>query len=175
MPILRVDDFKGQLSGGGARPTLFDVLINYPAFAVGDAENTSFMVRAANLPASTQGVIPVGFRGRQVKFPGDREFEPWTVTVINDTDFGVRNAMERWMNAINAHVQNTGLTSPASYEADMAVRQLDKNGDVLKRYDFRGAFPSSISEIEVDYEATNTIENFQVTFEYQYWTSNTTS
>jgi hypothetical protein len=118
MAILRVDDFKGQLTGGGARPTLFDVLINYPAFAGGNAEQTSFMCKAASLPGSQQGLIPIPFRGRIVKIAGDRTFEPWTVTVINDTNFDVRDAMERWMNAINGHASNTGLTAPVSYQAD---------------------------------------------------------
>ena len=175
MPILRVDDFKGQLSGGGARPTLFDVLLNYPVFAGGDAQLTSFMCKAAQLPGSTQASIPVPFRGRQVQVAGDRTFEPWTVTVINDTDFGVRNAMERWMNGINSHAANTGLTAPVSYQADLAVRQLDKDGSILKQYDFRGAFPTEIGAIDLDFGSTDTIEEFTVTFAYQYWTSNTTS
>lgn len=175
MPILRVDDFKGKLTGGGARPNLFDVNMNFPAYAGGDNELTNFMVKAAQLPGSTIGMIPIPFRGRQLKVAGDRTFEPWTVTVINDTGFEIRSAMERWMNGINGHVSNSGLTAPTDYQSDMDVRQLDKNGDVLKIYRFKGAFPTAVTPIDLDYGANDAIEEFQVTFEFQYWTSDTTS
>lgn len=175
MPITRVDDFKAKLKGGGARSNLFDVLFSYPLFAGGDAELTNFMCKAASLPASSQGDISVPFRGRVLHVAGDRIFEPWTVQIINDTDMAVRNAMERWMNGINAHTENSGLTSPVDYQTDLTVRQIDKNGDVLKAYVFRGAYPINISEIEVSNDATDTIEEFSLTFSYQYWTSDTTS
>ena len=125
MAILGVDDFKSKLRDGGARPNLFQVTINYPGFANGDAELTSFLVEAASLPGSTFGSIVVPFRGRQLKMAGDRVFAEWTTTIINDTDFAVRDAIERWMNGINAHSANTGLTSPIAYEADLKVDQLD--------------------------------------------------
>lgn len=175
MPITRVDDFKAKLKGGGARNNLFDVLFSYPVFAGGDAENTNFMCKSASLPGSTQGDIAVPFRGRVLHVAGDRTFEPWTVTIINDTDFNVRNAMERWMNGINAHTENSGLTSPVDYQTDLRVRQIDKNGDVLKIYAMKGAFPISISPIDVSNDATDTIEEFSITFSYQYWTSDSTS
>lgn len=175
MPILRLDDFKGKLTGGGARANLFDVNIVFPAFSGGDTELTSFMCRAANLPGSTIEVTPVAFRGREVKLAGDRSFEPWTITVYNDTNFAVRDAFETWLNGINAHEGNSGLTSPLAYQTDMQVRQLDKNGDILKVYTLRGAFPTSVGEIALSYDATTAIEEFDVTVEYQYWTSNTTS
>lgn len=175
MSILGIDDFKAKLKGGGARPTLFKCTIGFPLYAGGDVELTSFMVKAANLPASTTNFIPVGFRGRQLKVAGDRTFDPWTIVVINDTDFHVRNAMERWMNGINAHEANTGFTNPADYQADMSVEQYDKDESIIKRYSMRGCFPTNISEIALSYDTTDTIEDFTVEFALQYWTSDTTS
>jgi len=170
-----VDDFKAKLKGGGARANLFKATINFPAYANGDVELTSFMCTAAQLPASTMGVIAIPFRGRQLKIAGDRTFEQWSPTIINDTDFNIRNAMERWMNGINAHSANTGLTAPVDYEADLIVEQLDRDETVLKTYNFRGCFPSAISAIDLAYGTNDAIEEFTVTFEMQYWESNTTS
>ena len=175
MAILGVDDFKSKLVGGGARPNLFKATINFPAYAGGDVELTSFMCKAAQLPGSTVGVIPVPFRGRILQLAGDRTFEPWTITIVNDTNFKVRNAFERWMNGINQHNNNTGLTNPVQYQADMIVEQLDKSGVIVKRYDFRGTFPSAMSGIEVSYDSTDSIEEFQVELQVQYWESNTTT
>lgn len=175
MAILGVDDFKSKLRGGGARPNLFKATINFPGYAGGDVELTSFLCEAAQLPASTIGQILVPFRGRNVKLAGDRTFETWTPTIINDTDMSIRNAMERWMNGINGHSSNTGLTNPTDYQSDMFVDQLDRDGESVKRYVFRGAFPANISPIELSYDTTGAIEEFQVTFNVQYWESNTTS
>ena len=175
MAILGVDDFKSKLKGGGARPNLFNVKMNFPAYALGDAELTSFMCKAAALPASTVGLITVPFRGRQLKIAGDRTFETWSVTVINDTDFSVRDAMERWMNGINSHNANTGFNDPAEYQTDLSVEQLDKDGIVLKTYNFRSCFPTNIAAIELSYETVDAVEEFTVEFQVQYWESNTTS
>lgn len=175
MAILGVDDFKSKLRGGGARPNLFKATVNFPAYAGGDVELTSFLCKAAQLPASIMNVIEVPFRGRQLKLAGDRTFETWTVTVLNDTDFNVRNAMERWMNGINAHSANTGLTNPVDYEADLIVEQLDKDGTTVKTYQFRGCFPTNVSAIDVNYETVDTVEEFTVEFQVQYWESDTTS
>jgi hypothetical protein len=175
MAILGVDDFKSKLVGGGARPNLFKATINFPAYAGGDVEVTSFLCKGAQLPASVMNPVIVPFRGRQLKVAGDRTFEDWTVTIINDTDFAIRNAMERWMNGINAHAANTGLTNPADYQADLKVEQLDKDGTVLKTYTFRGAFPTNVAAIDLNYETVDAIEEFAVTFNVQYWESDTTS
>ena len=175
MAILGVDDFKAKLSGGGARSNLFKATINFPAYAGGDVELTSFMCKAAQLPSSVINPIPVPFRGRQLQIAGDRTFEPWTITVINDTNFAARNAFERWMNGINQHNNNTGLTNPADYQADMVVEQLNKAGEVIKRYDFRGTFPTNVAAIEVSYDSENQIEEFTVELQVQYCESNTTS
>ncbi len=175
MAVLGVDDFKSKLRGGGARPNLFKATLNFPAYAGGDVELASFLCKTAALPVSEMALVTVPFRGRQLKIAGDRTFANWTVTVINDTDFSVRDAMERWMNGINAHAANTGLSNPVDYEADLSVDQLDRNGDVLKTYNFRGCFPTNVSEIALSYETNDAIEEFTVEFAIQYWESNTTS
>jgi hypothetical protein len=171
MAILGVDDFKAKLRGGGARPNLFKATINFPAYAQGDVEITSFLCSSAQLPASTMSTITVNFRGREVKMAGTRTFEPWSVRIINDTDFAVRNAMERWMNGMNNHRQNTGLTNVNDYSADLIIEQLDKDGSTLKTYNFRGCFPTSVSAIELAYGTNDVIEDFQVDFQVQYWES----
>jgi len=175
MAILGVDDFKSKLRGGGARPNLFKATINFPRYAGGDAELTSFLCEAAQLPGSTMTPIIIPFRGRQLKIAGDRTFDSWTPTIINDTDFKIRNAMERWMNGINAHSANTGLVNPISYQSDLIVEQLDKDGTVLKKYTFKGCFPTAVSPIDLSYASENEIERFTVEFQVQYWTSDTTS
>ena len=175
MAVLNIDDFKAKLKGGGARPNLFKATINFPAYAQGDVEITSFMCKAAQLPSSIMAVVEIPFRGRQLKIAGDRTFESWSPTILNDTDFVVRNAMERWMNGINAHSANTGLVAPADYSADLVVEQLDRDETVLKRYNFRGCFPTNISAIDLAYETNDAIEEFTVDFQVQYWESATTS
>lgn len=175
MAILGVDDFKSKLRGGGARPNLFKATINFPRYAGGDVELTSFLCEAAQLPASTIAAITVPFRGRQLKIAGDRTFDVWTPTIINDTDFKIRNAMERWMNGMNAHSANTGLVNPTSYQADLMVDQLDKDGSTVKRYVFKGCFPTAVSSIDLSYATENEIERFTVEFQVQYWESDTTS
>ena len=171
MAVLGVDDFKSKLRGGGARPNLFKATINFPAYAGGDPELTSFLCETAQLPGSTMGVIIVPFRGRQLKMAGDRTFAEWTVTIINDTDFAVRNSMERWMNGMNAHSANTGLASPIAYEADLKIEQLDRAGESVKEYVLRGAFPTDLSPIDVSYATNDEIERFTTTFQYQYFDS----
>ena len=175
MAILGVDDFKSKLRGGGARPNLFKTTLNFPAYAGGNVELTSFLCKSAQLPQSQMAPLLVPFRGREMKIAGDRTFEDWTVTIINDTDFDVRDAFERWMNGINAHQSNTGLVNPVDYQADLIVDQLDRNSDVLKRYQFRGAFPTLVGPIALSYDTRDEVETFDVTFSYQYWESNTTS
>jgi len=175
MAILGVDDFKAKLRGGGARSNLFKATINFPGYAAGNVELTSFMCKGAQLPQSTIEEVPISFRGRILKIAGERSFEPWSVTVLNDTDFGTRDAMERWMNGINGHTTNVGLVNPTDYQADLIVEQLDRDGTSIKRYDFRGAFPVNVGEIDLDYDTAGQIEQFQVVFAYQYWESNTTS
>ena len=171
MAVLGVDDFKSKLRGGGARPNLFKATINFPDFVNGDAELTSFLCESAQLPGSDLGTIIVPFRGRQLKMSGDRVFAEWAVSIINDTDFAVRNSIETWMNGMNAHSANTGLSSPIQYESDLKIEQLDRSGLKIKSYVFRGAFPSSLGPIDVAYSSTDEIERFTVAFQYQYFDS----
>ena len=180
MAVLGVDDFKAKLAGGGARPNLFKVTLNPPQ-NLGDligfggqanAENISFMVRAAQLPTSVMASIPVPFRGRQVQIAGDRVFEPWITTIYNDTDFRIRAGVEQWMDKINRHVANTAHSSnPLDYKADMIVEQLDKSGKQLYRYDFKGTFPTNVGPIELAYDANDVIEEFTCEWQVDYWIS----
>ena len=169
MAILGVDDFKSKIKGGGARPNLFKVTINYPAFADGDVELSSFLVRGAALPESIMSTVIVPFRGRELKVAGVRSFPTWTTQIYNDTDFAVRNALEKWSNAINAHSTNVGLTNPVDYQADLIVEQLDRDETVLKTYNFRGAYPESMGPIELAYDNNDQIEIFDCVWAYQYW------
>jgi hypothetical protein len=171
MAILGVNDFKAKLKGGGARPNLFQVLLSFPAYVQADNNLASFMIKAAQLPASTMGIIPVNYRGRTLQVAGDRTFEPWSIEVINDTDFSLRTSMEQWMNGMNAHVENTGVTDPNDYQTNATVQQLDKDGSVLYTYNFRSIFPINIGEVGLSWDNVDAIETFPVTFAIQYWES----
>lgn len=175
MAILGVDDMKAKLVGGGARPNLFKVTMSFPSYVTANVELASYMCKATSMPASTIAPIAVPFRGRQLQIAGDRTFDPWSVTIINDTDFNVRNSFEQWMNGINQHKLNTGLTQPSSYMADMIVQQLDKDGTVEKTYNIRGTFPTNLGAIELSYDSENAIEEFEVELQIQYWESNKTT
>ena len=178
MAILQVDAFRGKMTGGGARANLFEVNVNYPGAAGGDTELTNFMCRAAQLPGITMNPVEVPFRGRLVKFPGDRTFEDWTMTIYNDTNFGVRDAFETWMNSMNTHLSNVGLNIDnagyGTYLADIEVNQLNEAGSTVKKYKLRNAFPTIVSPIELSYDQTTAIEEFQVTLTYDYWTNDNT-
>lgn len=177
MAILGVDDFKSKLVGGGARSNLFRVEMGFPAVAGGASESEigGFLIKAAQLPASVIAPITVPFRGHQLQIAGDRTFEPWTVTVINDTNFLLRDSFERWMNYINGHSTNSGEVTPSNYFADASIYQLDKDGADIKGYTFRGIWPTNVSGIDVSYDNENAIEEFTVELQVQYWESNTTS
>ena len=137
-----IDDFKAKLIGGGARANLFKATLTFPGYAGGDTELAQFMCKAASLPASIIGQVDIPYRGRQLKIAGDRTYEAWSVTIINDTGFEIRDAFERWQNGMATHKSNTGLTNPHDYTTDMLVDQLDKDGKTIKQYSFRGAWPT---------------------------------
>ena len=168
-----LDEFKANLIGGGARANQFRVTFNTPgAIATGlDVRKASFLIKAASLPGQTMGEITVPFRGRTLYVAGDREFEAWETTVINDTDFNIRNAMERWLNAINDTATNTGLSNVADYTADLTVEQLDRDDTVLKSYILRNCMPQGTGAIELSYETANAIEEFSVTWRYTHFTT----
>jgi hypothetical protein len=130
------------------------------------------MCKTAQLPGSTVGVVPVNYFGRELKFVGNRTFADWTISVINDEDFVVRNAFERWMNGINSHnfnVRNPLALAPLGYSVDSEVTQFGKQGNTLKKYRFVGVFPTDITPIDVDWGSNDTIEEFSVTLTYQWW------
>jgi len=178
-----ISQFKSALVGGGARPNLFEVeLTTFPAAAANadwDPNNFRFMCKAAQLPASTIANIDVPFRGRIFKVAGDRTVDTWTVTVINDENFAVRNAFEEWMEGIAKLDNNLGATDPSAYMANATVFQLgrgsttssqDNGGEsnaVLKEYVFEDIFPTEVSSIDLSYDSSDTIEEFTVTFQVQ--------
>ena len=186
-----LSQFKSRLAGGGARPNLFEVSVpTFPsaivdAWGSGDqSENGTFkfMCKAAQLPASTIAEVTVPFRGRNLKVAGDRTFEPWTVTIINDEDFQLRTAFERWMNVLSKLDDATGVTNPSSYMTDAYVQQLGRGdrrfsttntggqSSVLRTYKFYDIFPTEVSAIDLSYDTTNDYETFDVTFQVQYFT-----
>ena len=200
-----IDSFRSRLVGGGARPNLFEVKLVYPEGIAKEIANeelaldTRFMVKAANLPASNINVIDIPFRGRNLKIAGDRTFDIWTITVINDTSFRLRNAFEAWMNRINRVDNATGEVTPIDYQTNAYVYQLGRDvtkagssvgvseyiGDsvgklgkqkatnakveVLKTYKFHGIFPTNVSAIELSYDQSDSVEEFTVDLQVQWW------
>ena len=149
MAILGVDDFKSKLTGGGARANLFKATVNFPSYvATSDVELTSFLCKGASIPSSVIAPIDLMFRGRHLQMAGDRTFEPVSLTIINDSEYKVRNQFEVWMNGINQHNNNTGLVDMNDYTADIVVEQLRKDGTVSKSYNLRGCWPTNLSAIE---------------------------
>lgn len=198
-----ISEFKTKLINGGARPNLFLVRLNFPTTLnqVADieaidssnilTERAEFLVKTAQLPASTIGTIDVPFRGRMLKVAGDRTFEPWSVTVINDGEFGIRKAFETWSRGINALTENVsqlgyGDDNPG-YCVDLEVFQLSRDSkipnktpqsinavgvdgmDVVRAYKFYDAWPSALSAIDLSYESNDQIEEFTVEFQYNYY------
>ena len=171
-PLRKITDFKSKLVGGGARPNLFEVELAFPEAIQIDndiKDKSRFLVKAAALPASNITPIDVNFRGRILKIAGDRTFDTWTVTCINDTDFSIRSAFEKWMNTINKMSDATGIVDPEAYQKDATVRQLDRDGSVLRSYKFWDIFPTNLSTIDLSYETTDTLEEFTVELQVQWW------
>ena len=184
-----ITNFRDRLVGGGARPNMFEVNITLPEQIApnGDiSQDMRFLVKGAEIPAAVIGNIPVPFRGRVLPVAGDRTFNPWTVTVINDAQFNIRDAMEQWSNLINDLQFDVGDINPADYQTKAEVFQLSrqsqgsggqsagKGGEIiqtLRTYNFEGIYPTEVSAIALDYGATDQIEEFTVTFNYLFWTS----
>lgn len=163
-----INDIRSQLTLGGARPSLFQVIISNPVNPIADLK-LPFLCKAATLPSSLLGTIEVPYFGRKLKIAGDRKFDSWTVTIINDEDFLVRNAMETWNNSINLYQQNItalGTSAPSVYKSQATVTQFGKDGTILRTYQFNGIFPDQISPIDLSWNATDEIEEFQVSFQY---------
>jgi len=166
-----VNEFAGALKAGGARPSLFQVQITNPINGVADAQ-VPFLCKAATIPESTISAIDVPYFGRNIKLAGTRTFAEWTPTIINDEDFAIRNAMEQWSNAINSfqgNLNNAGGTAPSLYKANALVTQYSKTGEILRVYDFVGIFPTEVSSMDLGWENGDAIEEFTVTFAYDYW------
>ena len=175
-----ITEFRSRLSGGGARANLFEVEIAFPeelGINLTDvSDKVPFLVKAAEIPASNLGNIPVPYRGRVLPVAGDRTFDPWTVTIINDVDFGIRDAMEKWSNSINDLQTAQGTTNPEVYQRSALVKQLSREGSApgdpektLRTYKFEGIYPNTVSSIPLDFGATDQIEEFQVTFNYLFY------
>lgn len=174
--MANISDFKAQLIGGGARANQFRVELSFPTYVTAGPVvglRAQFMCKAAQLPASTIENIPLQYRGRAVNIAGERTYAPWTVSIYNDVDFGIRNAMEQWSNGIQNLSTTNGRTNPRDYQVDLQVHQLDRNGAIVKTYKFVDAYPIEVSAIALDFDQANTVETFDVTFQYNYWTSGT--
>ena len=186
----RVQEFRAQMVDDGARPNLFQCALNFPTlatgstgasgFASGNGASTkfTFMCKSSQLPGSAVNQVSSFYFGRELKFAGNRQFPEWTVTIINDEDFIIRNAFEKWLSGINSHAGNLRAEAfsqgDGGYQQDATVYQYGKTGDVLKKYNFIGLFPVDITPIELDWGSNDTIEEFGVTFAYQWWESDTT-
>jgi len=187
-----IDSFKSRLVQGGARPNLFEVEMNFPTDVgiFNEIGDTSYrmLIKGAQLPASNIAEVVVPFRGRQLKVAGDRRFDPWTITVINDGDFKLREAFEKWSNYIIKVSDGSGTINPADYFADWVVTQLGRAettpgpgsqnsaGLPVKRvYKMYGCWPSSVGAIELSYDSADVIEEFQVTLQVQWWEAYTGS
>ena len=180
-----IDQFKSRLTGGIARPNLFEVVLAFPDGVV-DSDvsdidvKSRFLVKAAALPASNIAPITVPFRGRQLKIAGDRTFDEWTITVINDTDFAIRSSFERWMNSMSKVSDNAGNVNPEDYTRDAYVYQLgrapvaagsqtsDQNLPILRTYKFYSVFPTNVSQIDLSYDQSDAVEEFTVTLQVQW-------
>ena len=176
--MANINEFKSRLKGGGARANQFKVTLPFPGYSSvgGETSDLSFLCTATTLPGQSLGMTEVQFRGRTLKMTGDsRTFGDWTMSVLNDTDFKIFKAFERWMNGMNNMTDNEVLTNPANYQVDVKIDHLDRNGATLKTYILRGAFPTSLSDIELSAGDNDTVETFTTTFTYQYFDTDTTT
>ena len=175
--MANINDFKARLKGGGARANQFKVTLPFPGYAAvgGETSDLAFLCKATGIPGQTVGKVGIPFRGRLLNIAGDRTFEDWSITVLNDTDFKLYRAFERWMNGINNMTDNEGIANPADYQVDGFVDQLDRNGTTLKSYTYRGLYPEALANIPLSYGTNDAIETFDVTFRYQYFETDTTT
>ena len=175
---MTIQDFKSMLTGAGSRPNQFRVIITFPNWVPTGPLATlkgGFLVTASNLPESTLGTVDIRYRGRNIPYAGDRVFTPWTVSVLNDTDFVIRNALETWQQGINENTTNRGRIQANQYQANAIIQQLDRNDQILKQYEMIDVYPAAVDPIPLDFNNNDTVEVFNCTFQYTYWTSNITS
>jgi hypothetical protein len=164
-----INQFRNKLGAGGARPNQFLVTLTWPALVGAGANDDSLLVTGASLPASNVNPTIIQYRGREVKFAGERVFEPWSITVVNSTDFKLRQYFERWSNLMNDRINNGGSIVPTTYYKDLTVEQLDRNDQVLRTYKILNAFPSNVSDIALQYGQNDVISEFTVTFQYSHF------
>ena len=173
MSNFNVERFKSSLTNGGARPNQFMVQLSFPTYVTGAqlaVARAPFLVSVAELPGQTVNPAIVQYRGREVKFVGDRIYAPFTITVLNDAEMSIRTAMEQWMGGMEDYVGKFGRLQPSAYQRDMQVFQLDRNGNALKAYNIANAFPVDLSPVGLDFGANDQISSFTVTFQYQHFT-----
>ena len=175
-----VTEFRANLIGDGARPNLFQVSLTFPAFANSPVagQRLSFLAKAAQLPGSSIGTTSQHYFGRELKFAGNKTFPDWSLTIINDEDFNVRNAFETWLDGLNSHglnIRNPAAANQLLYTTDASVTQFSKIGLPLKTYKFVGVFPTDVSPIDLDWGSNDSMEEFGVTLAYQWWESDTTT
>lgn len=171
---MNISSFKSALTGGGARPNQFRCRLIFPAVIPNAAQASragEFLCEATVLPASNLGVATAMYRGRRIPLAGDRTFQAWQITIVNDADFTLRNAFEAWTHYINNVRDNTGVQNPNLYSVDMGVDHLDRNDNVIKTYNFIGAFPVSVDPINLGFGENDSLEKFTVTIEYINWDS----
>ena len=176
--MANINEFKSRLKGGGARANQFKVTLPFPGYSSvgGETSDLSFLCTATGIPGQDIPMVAVNFRGRQLKLAGDsRTFGDWSMTILNDTDFKIYRAFERWMNGINNITDNEGLTDPNDYQVDGFVDHLDRDGNSIKQYQIRGSFPTSLDGIALSYGTNDAIEDFGVTLAYQYFETDTTT
>jgi hypothetical protein len=173
-----ITGFRAALVGSGTRPNLFQIVFAFPPLATppGNANGlVTLLAQATSIPVDKVDEIEVSYMGRKVYYPGDRLFEPWTITILNDENFVIRDSFEFWLSALNAHdanIRDPLASTPKGYTAFGQVQQLAKVGDVpLKIYQMEGFFPVELGAIELDWGTNNTIEKFTVTLRYQWWSA----
>ena len=173
-----VSEFKTNLKQGGARPSLFKVEFQYPSGITTPPSRAEFLVKATTIPASTIGSYDVFYHGKAIHVAGDRTFDTWDTTIINDEDFGIRNTLENRRAAISNHklntrnkeVFNTSEGDSAKYKSTLKVIQYSKAGEELRAYRFKGAWPSSLSTINLDWGSQD-IEEYTCTWMYDSWSA----
>lgn len=168
--VFNVERFKSALTNGGLRPNQFAVQLSFPTYVASAATAVArapFLVNIAEMPGSTVNPATVLYRGREVLFAGDRIFAPWTITVLNDAQMSVRNAIEQWMIGMEDLQTKTGRLNPAEYQRNLDIFQLDRNGNILKSYVLRDAFPIDLAPVALDFGANDQISTFTCTWRYQ--------
>ena len=166
--VFNVERFKSALTNGGLRPNQFAVQLSFPTY-VGDAatavQKSPFLVNIAELPGQIINPAIVLYRGREVKFAGDRVYAPWTITVLNDSQMSIRTGIEQWMNGMEDLQTKIGRLNPAEYQRNVDIFQFDRNGHTLKAYTLLDAFPVDLSPVALDFGANDQISTFTVTWQ----------